>query len=112
MSNTDNISQGIEKPLKSVPLIIGMQTFAFATSFVVTSLRNYGGFNYFEYNLLVQDVIAQSFGAVFMLPFIHIGISSIWKAKRNKFTRRNIFFGWAVGVGLLQLASLFILKGS
>ena len=112
MTNIDNIAEHTEKKPKSVSLVLGAQAFAFVASFVITSLREYGGFNYFEYSTLVQDVIAQSIGAVFFFPIIHMGIASIWESKRNKLTRRNIFFGWAVAVGLLQLAGLFMLKSS
>lgn len=60
------------------------------------SLQEYGGFNYLDSSLIIQDVIAQSLGAVIIAPLLHIAIASIWKSKRNSRTRRNIFLGWSI----------------
>lgn len=112
MSEELDAAVEVVKNPKPIVLIIGAQALAFGVSFFLTSIREYGGFGYFGHELLVQDVIAQSIGAVFFFPLLHIAIASFWKSKRNKVSRRNILFGWAVAVIALQMFGLFQLAAS
>ncbi len=103
MNKKFDVALGVEKKPKPIVLVLGIQLLAFVVSFFLTSIREYGGFGYFEHELLVQDVIAQSIGAVFVFPLLHVAIASFCKSKRNKVSRRNIFLGWAVAVFGLQM---------
>lgn len=88
---------------KPMPLVLGVLLVAFCTSFVVTSLRNYGGFNYGGHTTSLSNAIFESAGAVFIFPLLHLAIASFWKVKRTSRTRRNIFFGWGLAVVGIQL---------
>ena len=94
------------KPPKPMTLVLSALIFAFVASFIVTSLRKYGGFNYFGHTTALSDAVVEAVGAVFVLPLIHLAIASLWKAKRNSRSRRNIFFGWGLAVGVIQLLNV------
>jgi len=92
----------------STTIVLIALFFACVLSFLAISFKQYGGLHYLNHDALVGNAIAQSVGAVFIFPLLHIAIASLWKSKRNKKTLRNIFFGWAIVacvllvVGLLQ----------
>lgn len=98
---TETTSDKQPKPLMLViPLII----ISFFLQFFLVSLRDYGGFDYFGYNLLLEGVIVQSLTFSIIFPTIHLMIASIWKSKRTSRSRRNIYFGW----NLFAICSILI----
>lgn len=101
-------SGGSSKPMS---LVLGVMAFAFVASFIVTSLRRYGGFNYVGHATVLSDAIFEAIGAVLILPLIHLAIASLWRAKRNSRSRRNIFLGWGVAVGIIQLFNFSQVSG-
>lgn len=89
------------KGAKPLLLVFGMVIFSFIVIVVVNSFNNYGGFSYLRYPVLVHRMIGESLSGLIAAPLIHIMIASIWKSKRNKRTRRNIFFGWALALAII-----------
>ena len=108
-------SQKDSKPPKPMPLVLGALIVSFVVSFIVISLRKYGGFNYFGHTTVLSNAVVEAVGAAFVLPLIHLAIASLWKTKRNSRSRRNVFFGWGVAVGIMQLLNvvqIYNLKGT
>ena len=89
------------KGAKPLLLVFGMVIFSFIVTVVVNSFNDYGGFSYLRYPVLVHRMIGESLSGLIVAPLIHIMIASIWKSKRNKRTRRNIFFGWALALAII-----------
>lgn len=77
--------------------------FSCIASFIATSLNKYGGFNYSGHATVLSDAVMESIGAAFLLPLAHLAIASFWKVKRNPATRRNVFFGWGLTIGAIQI---------
>lgn len=98
----------VSKQKKEVPLSLAIAVFliAYTTVFVTFFHQDYGAENlpklannleaFFEY-------AAQAAGGTAILPLIHVLIASIFKSKRNSFTRRKIFIGWSIFIIVLQL---------
>lgn len=89
------------KGAKPLLLVFGMVIFSFIVTVVVKSFNDYGGFNYFDYPVLVYMMVIESLSGLILFPLMHIAIASIWKSKRNKRTRRNVFFGWALALAII-----------
>ncbi len=103
---TDAMKKMDRKP-KSLLLVFGALACAFIASFIASSLINNGGFSYLNSPLLVKVKIVETLGSVLVFPLIHIAIASIWKSKRNRCTRRNILFGWAVVIVIVYTLGYF-----
>lgn len=98
----------VSKQKNEVPLSLAIAVFliAYTTVFVTFFHQDYGAENlpklannleaFFEY-------AAQAAGGTAILPLIHVLIASIFKSKRNSFTRRKIFIGWSIFIIVLQL---------
>jgi len=107
IENTENIHDPqIKKPFPFL-LVFTIWLLALVITVYKVSTQEYGGFNYFDSSIIIQDVIAQSLGAVIIAPLLHIAIASIWKTKRNSRTRRNIFFGWSLFSVIATLNLIF-----
>lgn len=103
MSDNNITTQSTEKGTKSLFLVFGMVALSFVVTVIANSLNNYGGFNYFDSPVLVYIMVGESLSGLILFPLMHIAIASIWKSKRNKRTRRNVFFGWALATAIIYL---------
>lgn len=103
MDNEIITKKNTDKDAKPLLLVIGMMVLSFAVTVTVNSFNQYGGFTYFKYPLLIYVMIGESISGLIIFPLIHIAIASIWKSKRNKRTRRNVFFGWALVTAAIYL---------
>lgn len=96
------------KSPKPTPLVwaVGLSMVSFLATLYATiwkDLRNANILIVLEDPIIFQSYIAQAIGGSIAIPAIHVGISSLFKSKRNSTTRRRIFIGWAIVLTLLLL---------
>lgn len=56
----------------------------------------------FRHGQATSELVAAAAGASLAFPTLQVAIASVFRSKRNAFSRRRIYIGWAVAMILLQ----------
>ena len=87
--------------------VLASLTIAVLASVATQAMHQFGSISAPLRNTNVAiNLVMGAVGMMILFPLIHVGIATLWKPKRNSFSRKNIFFGWGVAVTLIQLALL------
>jgi hypothetical protein len=70
MSDNNITTQSTEKGTKSLFLVFGMVALSFVVMVIVKSLNDYGGFNYFDYPVLVYTMVIESLSGLILFPLM------------------------------------------
>lgn len=101
-----------EQPKRvSLTLAIGLLVISTALTFVAFFGRDHGLTNLpkiVKDPEFFQHYIMQAIGGSLGLPTINVLLASVFKFKRNSFTRRQIYIGWALM--LIVLEAIAIIK--
>ncbi|MDG1708358.1 MAG: hypothetical protein P8H03_06330 [Emcibacteraceae bacterium] len=107
MSNIDNKSLHENPKNKSkghsFAIVLTVCLVALSIAFLKVNFQHYGGLiwsNRSGFNL------AEAFGGSLLFPTIHVAIASFWKSKRNRKTRRKVFFNWSIVTIILQSVAI------
>lgn len=112
VSNTVVSTETNKATPTSLALAITLSLASFLLAFVQTWIHSFGPETLpkigtaLSHPSALSGLIAESLGASFLAPLVHLAIASFFKSKRNPSSRRRIFIGWSlviIAVGVLSL---------